>query len=186
MQAAQVINIDEALIEQCRSGIRSAQYEVYKRYQKAMYNTALRICGDREDAEDILQESFFTAFNQIKQYRGESSFGSWLKRIVINKSLNAVNKKQKESLMIADKLEEQTEECNDYIDEQLLTVNRIKEAIHMLPVGYRTVLSLYLFEGYDHQEIAQILGTSVSNSKSQLNRSKEKIRELLKLEKNYG
>lgn len=186
MQKAQVVNIDEDLIDQCRSGLRSAQYEVYKKYQKAMYNTALRICGNGDDAEDILQESFFTAFHQIKQYRGESSFGSWLKRIVINKSLNAVSKKKKEVLMIADMVDEQIEEGTEYFDDQLLTVSKIKEAIHKLPVGYRTVLSLYLFEGYDHQEIAEILGTSVANSKSQLNRAKEKIRELLKSTKHYG
>jgi RNA polymerase sigma factor (sigma-70 family) len=143
-----------------------------------MFNVSFRITGSEEDAEDALQEAFISAFRSLESYRGDAAFGAWLKRIVINKAINVV-KKKKHELIPEDEgwdVAESTE-VTEYKEE--LTVDRVKAAIAQLPDGYRTVLSLYLLEGYDHQEIAEIMNISESTSKSQLNRAKGKLRELL-------
>lgn len=143
-----------------------------------MYNVSFRITGRGEDAEDALQEAFISAFKNLDSYRGDATFGAWLKRIVVNKSINVL-KKRRHELMPEDEHWDvaQEEEPVDYKDG--LTVDRVKKAIEELPDGYRTVLSLYLLEGYDHQEIAGIMGITESTSKSQLNRAKGKLKEKL-------
>ncbi len=165
------------LIDQCRRGEKHAYNRLYNLYSKAMFNVALRIVNDHGDAEDVLQEAFIAAFKNLKAFKGDSTFGAWIKRIVVNKSINHLNKKRLAT--------ESVEEYPDVeaIQEQssvLFSVKAIKTAIAQLPDGYRTVLTLYLFEGYDHGEISQILNISESTSKSQLNRSKKKLIQLLK------
>jgi RNA polymerase sigma factor (sigma-70 family) len=174
----QVLNLHEDLIARCKSGDRDAHYKLYKLYSRAMFNVSLRITGSEEDAEDALQEAFISAFRSLESYRGNAAFGAWLKRIVINKAINVVKKKRHELIPDDERWDvaEPTEPA-EYKEE--LTVDRVKTAIGQLPDGYRTVLSLYLLEGYDHQEIAEIMGISESTSKSQLNRAKGKLRELL-------
>jgi RNA polymerase sigma factor (sigma-70 family) len=144
-----------------------------------MYNVGYRITGNREDADDVLQEAFISAFKNLDNYRGDATFGAWLKRIVVNKSINVLKKRKHEFLPADDEWDvaEEEETAGDYKDG--LTVDRVKKAIEGLPDGYRSVLSLYLLEGYDHQEIAEILGITESTSKSQLNRAKGKLREIL-------
>jgi RNA polymerase sigma factor (sigma-70 family) len=174
----QVLNIHEDLIARCKAGDRHAHYQLYKLYSRAMYNVSYRITGREEDAEDALQEAFISAFRNLNSYRGDAAFGAWLKRIVVNKAINIL-KKRKQELMPADEQWDVAEDVSipEYREE--LTVDRVKKAIEQLPDGYRAVLSLYLLEGYDHEEIGQILGISESTSKSQLNRAKNKLRELL-------
>lgn len=177
------INIHADLIERCCHQDEMAQYELYKLYSKAMLNTAFRICGNREDAEDALQEAFVSAFKNIKSYRADATFGAWLKRIVINKSLTVLRKNA--GLMnMADSDEV------DLPEEESLPlaydVNLIREKILELPQGFRTVLTLYLFEGYDHEEIGQILGVSESTSKTQYKRAKEKLKTMLLNSVHYG
>jgi RNA polymerase sigma factor (sigma-70 family) len=144
-----------------------------------MYNVSYRITRSEADAEDALQEAFISAFRSLENFRGDSTFGAWLKRIVVNKAINVLQKKKHELLPENDDWDvpEEDEPVN-YKEE--LTVDRVRKAIEQLPDGYRTVLSLYLLEGYDHQEIAEILNITESTSKSQLNRAKSKLRELLK------
>jgi len=179
------VNIHEALISQCRTGNRQAQFELYRLYHKAMYNVALRICNDREEAEDALQESFVSAFGHLDQYRGDSSFGSWLKRIVINKSLNLLRKKNQWVVLQEELPDSGYYEWEDVPDHRL-TLEQVKKSINLLPAGFRTVLSLYLFEGYDHKEIGQIMDISESTSKSQYNRAKKKLREIMCKDVKYG
>ncbi len=145
-----------------------------------MLNTAFRILGSQEEAEDVLQESFVSAFRNIASYREEATFGAWLKRIVVNKALTSVKKRKLEYVEV-DQAAGLPEEILEYQEDQL-HVQKIKEAMMKLPDGFRTVFSLYLIEGYDHKEIGQILGISESTSKSQLNRAKVKVRELLNQE----
>ncbi len=169
----------------CREGDRLAQYEIYKLYSKAMFNTAERILTVAEEAEDVLQESFLSAFRNIHHYREDATFGAWLKRIVINKSLTRL-KQRKETESLSDQMSdsffyEWQEEPTRHLE-----VTAIKAGVSQLPTGFRTVLTLYLFEGYDHAEIAEILGISESTSKSQYNRAKKKLREILGNEVNYG
>lgn len=159
-------------------GDRAAQYELYQLYSRAMFNTACRITGNEMDAEDVLQESFVSAFKNLKSYKGTAAFGSWLKRIVVNNSINIVKKKR----LQFEEMEEHHEEIHEQEEQNELAydVDSVKESIDQLPEGYRMVLSLYLIEGYDHKEISQILEITESTSKSQLNRSKKKLRAILK------
>ena len=173
------MNIHEELIERCRAGDREAHYRLYRLYSKAMFNAALRITGNTDDAEDVLQEAFISAFRNLGSYRADASFGAWLKRIVVNKAITALQKRKHEAWPAQDDWDVAEPEMSPGQDEAL-TVDRVRRAIARLPDGYRSVLSLYLIEGYDHEEIAGIIGISVSTSKSQLNRAKHKLRELLK------
>ncbi len=170
--------MQDDLIARCRAGDRDAHEHLYKLYARSMYNVSFRITGREEDAEDALQEAFISAFRNLDAYRADATFGAWLKRIVINKSINLLKKRKHE--WIADDEDwdvAEPESGEDY--EHPLTVERVRKAIEGLPDGYRTVLSLYLLEGYDHQEIAEILGITESTSKSQLNRAKARLREKL-------
>ncbi len=172
------MNIHEDLINQCKAGDREAHYRLYRLYSKAMFNVSYRITGREEDAEDALQEAFISAFRNLGSYRGDASFGAWLKRIVVNKAINILKKRKHEMMPDDEQWDVADEEPNVEYREDL-TVQRVKDAILQLPDGYRSVLSLYLLEGYDHQEIADIMGISESTSKSQLNRAKNKLREFL-------
>lgn len=165
------------LVNQCRQGSRTAQFELYKLYVKAMYNVALRIVNHIAEAEDVLQESFLDAFTRIENFRGETTFGLWLKQIVINKSINQLRKRRAEFVNIDDV--DIAEEEKDDTAYQDLRVNEIKEAVGELPDGYRVVLTLYLFEGYDHEEISHILKISENTSRTQYMRAKKKLNGLL-------
>ena len=144
-----------------------------------MYNVGYRIVNNEADAKDVLQEAFISAFNNLNSYRGDSAFGAWLKRIVINKAITQVTKRKLERLPEDDHWDIKDEEPIDIFEGFPFTVDKVRIAIGDLPDGYRTVLSLYLLEGYDHGEIAEILGITESTSKSQFNRSKKKLKELL-------
>jgi RNA polymerase sigma factor (sigma-70 family) len=174
----QVANIHGEIIAQCKAGDREAHYKLYRLYSKAMYNVSFRITGREEDAEDALQEAFISAFRNLESYRGDAAFGAWLKRIVVNKAINIVKKRRYE-LMPENEEWDVAEEEGPGEYREGLTVDRVRTAIQQLPDGYRAVLSLYLLEGYDHQEIAEIMNISESTSKSQLNRAKNKLKELL-------
>jgi len=169
------IYINAPLIEECRKGHNKAQYRLYNQYSKAMFNLAYRILNNREDAEDILQETFVDCFRYIDSFRFESTFGAWLKKILVNKCINHL-KKKKIDLTLCDTLpvvvyEEEADVTYD--------TGKIFKGIEMLPDGYRIILTLYLLEGYDHSEISQILGITESTSKSQYSRAKEKLRNIL-------
>lgn len=171
------IHID--IIEKCLHGDREAYYDLYKRYSRSMYNVAYRIVHDEDEAHDVLQEGFISAFKNLKHYRGDATFGAWLKRIVVNKAINSVKKKRMDRFPEDGQIEVSEEEVTEDQENFPFTVDMVRSAIDRLPDGYRMVLSLYLLEGYDHGEIGEILGISESTSKSQFNRSKKKLREIL-------
>lgn len=144
-----------------------------------MYNISYRITNDPDDAADVLQEAFLSAYKHMQSFKGESSIGAWLKRIVVNASINHIKKQR----IMYEPIENQVveEEDTSMKDEDIvLNLDRVKEAIRQLPDGFRTVFSLYLLEGYDHREIADILGITESTSKSQYNRAKKRLKEILK------
>ncbi len=144
-----------------------------------MYNVGYRIVNNADEAEDVLQEAFISAFRSLENYRGDATFGAWLKRIVVNKALNHVSKRKLERIPDDDRWDIGEEVERDEFEGFPFTVEKVREAIQLLPDGYRMVLSLYLLEGYDHQEIAEILNITESTSKSQFNRSKKKLKEIL-------
>ena len=177
-------NIHHDLIELCGKNNPKAQFEIYKLYYKAMYNSSLRIVKDVTEAEDIMQEAFLAAFKNIKQYKGEVSFGAWLKRIVVNRSLDSLKKKKLELFPIDNelyKLSENEDQNIEYSEEQVCI---LKKGINRLPTGYRIILNLYLIEGYDHEEIGNILDITASTSRSQFLRAKRKLIQIISVNKN--
>ncbi len=167
------------IIEDCKRGDKKAQFRLYQLYNKAMFNICVRMMNTREEAEDVLQEAFSEAFAQLHTFRYESSFGAWLKRIVVNRSINAL-KRRRAKLVFTDELHDVPYENDTFDEEEMqLSVKRILNAISQLADGYRVIFSLYMLEGYDHAEIAEILNISESTSKSQYMRAKSKLRELL-------
>jgi RNA polymerase sigma-70 factor, ECF subfamily len=170
-------NLHDDVIAQCLNGDSVAQHQLYNLYAKAMYNICFRMTNDVDEAADVLQEAFISAFNNLGSYKGTASFGAWLKKIVVNKSINHI-RSRKMNLVPLDDVEPASEDViND--EELYLDIDRIKSGIELLPDGYRVVFSLYLLEGYDHKEISQILGIAESTSKSQYNRAKAKLRKIL-------
>ncbi|WP_345234084.1 RNA polymerase sigma factor [Olivibacter ginsenosidimutans] len=171
----------EQLIADCKRGDRQAQFKLYKLYAKAMYNTALRIVSDADEAADVLQEAFVDAFKRLESFREESTFGLWMKQIVVNKSLSALRKRKVIFESIDDQNDRYADMSQDPEEENslLFKVEQIKRAIDQLPDGYRIVLSLYLLEVYDHEEIAHILKISENTSRTQFLRAKRKLLELI-------
>lgn len=150
-----------------------------------MFNVCMRVLNHTEEAEDVLQEAFVDAFAHLHQFRRQSTFGAWLKQIVVNKAVSQLRSKKVQWVQIEtlqDKNEEYDLEYNSDSDSENidLSIERVKRALQMLPGGYRAVLSLYLFEGYDHEEISQVLGISESTSRTQYMRAKQKLLEIVK------
>ncbi|HOP58185.1 MAG TPA: sigma-70 family RNA polymerase sigma factor [Bacteroidales bacterium] len=185
MEAA-FMNSHQDLIDGCKNCDQKAQFQIYKLYYKAMYNTSLRIVNNTMEAEDIMQESFLSAFEKIDTYSGTVSFGAWLKRIVINRSLDALGKRKAvfEDIETHIGIRDESNDENDRNEDLDVKINEVKDAIEHLPDGYRVILSLYLLEGYDHDEIAEILNISSSTSRSQLSRARQKLLSELKSKKN--
>ena len=170
-------NQHREIVEACQSGDRTAQNKLYNLYSKAMYNICYRMLKDEMEAEDVLQNSFIDVFTKLNSFRFQSAVGAWIKRIVINNCINQL-KRRKVSFELLDDHYDYSEPAPEPKDRQL-TIDRIKAAMAELSDGYRVVFSLYLLEGYDHSEIAQILGVSEATSKSQFSRAKAKMRTLL-------
>jgi len=171
------------VIELCRDGNQTAQMEIYNRYYKAMYNTSLRIVKEPTEAEDIMQESFLKAFTKLDSYKAEASFGSWLKRIVINNSLTAYQKgKRIDQQPLEDHLYKVADDDTEGIATVDLTTTKAQEvvtAMQGLKDNYRQSLSLYLIEGYDYEEISEIMNVSYANCRTMISRAKDSLRKKL-------
>jgi RNA polymerase sigma-70 factor (ECF subfamily) len=171
-------NTLEDLIGLCREGNQRAQLEIYRMFYKAMYNTSLRIVNNAPEAEDIMQDSFLDAFQHLNELKGNAGFGSWLRRIVINNSLDALKKHTGLSFIEEYDHEIPAEEEQD--DDVLARVDEIRKGISELPHDYRVVLSLYLLEGYDHDEIGDILKISSGTSRIRYFRARQKLLEIIR------
>jgi RNA polymerase sigma factor (sigma-70 family) len=166
------------LIERCKKSDKNAQLDLYKAYYKAMYNTAHRILKDNFEAEDIMQEAFLTAFTKLDTYKGEVAFGGWLKRIVVNKSLTQLKKNNryqevKMEVITNDEIE------NEVINYRGLNPKSVLNTLQSLKDNYRVVLTLNLIEGYDYEEIAQILNYTNENVRTTVSRAKKKLKQVL-------
>ncbi len=176
------------LIIRCKKADKSAQFELYKRYYKAMYNTAFRILNNSFEAEDIMQESFLNAYTKLGTFKAENRddntgaiFGAWLKRIVINKSLTHLKKLNKYDFITLEKVKETSNNIEDENDYSKLKTKELLKAMQLLKENYKLVLTLHYIEGYDYQEIAKIINTTYQNVRIQVFRAKQKLRENLKL-----
>jgi RNA polymerase sigma factor (sigma-70 family) len=171
----------DELVERCLKGDTLGYKELYQKYSKAMFNTCLRILNNVAEAEDVLQESFIEAFKNLPGFEHRTSFGGWLKQICINRAINQI-KKRKIDWVDMEKINgyDSAEELPVDETDMALKVESVKRAVMKLPDGYRTVLNLYLFEGYDHEEIAGILNVAESTTRTQFMRAKQKLLHLLK------
>jgi RNA polymerase sigma factor (sigma-70 family) len=170
-----------SLVAECKQGSKKASYELYRLYSKAMLNVAYRIVGNVEEAEDVLQESFVDAFNKLKDFRQETTFGLWMKQIVVHRSINLLRKRKLDLVEMESEQLENIADDQGFDDEEIqYQVEEVKRAMLLLPEGYRVVLSLYLLEGYDHEEIGQILKINENTSRTQFLRAKRKLAEILK------
>ena len=180
MELAVLPQRDE-LIERCLRGDTLGYKELYVRYSKAMYNTCLRMLNNVAEAEDVLQESFIEAFKNLQRFEYRTSFGGWLKQICINRAINQLKKRKIEWVDMEQVAGyDSADEIPLDETEIALQVDTVKKAIMQLPDGYRTVLNLYLLEGYDHEEIAGILQVAESTTRTQYMRAKQKLLQLLK------
>jgi len=171
------IEANSQLIDGCRKNKRSAQIRIYELYYKAMYNSSYRIINDREEAEDIMQDSFLDAFKKIETYQGTGSFGAWLKRIVVNKSIDHLRRKKNTFSLDEqfNEIEDTTLEDEEYISNTFTRLEEIRGAIEKMPDHHKMIISLYLLEGYDHQEIAQILNITHNNVRARYFRAKKEL-----------
>ena len=167
------------LVVECKQGSKKACYELYKLYAKAMLNVAFRIVGNIAEAEDVLQEAFVDAFKRIHDFRQETTFGLWLKQIVVSRSINLLRKRKVELVELGDEVDSIADEEQSNDEEIQYKVAQVKQAMNELPEGYKQVISLYLIEGYDHEEIGQILGITENTSRTQFLRAKRKLGEIL-------
>lgn len=175
-----ILHTHKTLIEKSKLGDRSSQYELYQLYVDAMYNVSMRMMRIREDAEDVVQDSFVEAFNNLSSFRYESTFGSWLKRIVVNKCINHLKKKKIPIVPIENEMYH-IKSDDDVVEENTtMDIKKVIKSIKLLPAGYQQIINLYLVEGYDHIEISEILGITSSTSKSQYHRAKKKLIEIIK------
>jgi len=171
---------DELLVKACLEDNQEAIGYLYRQYSKLMLGLCIRMMGNIHDAEDVFQNAFISVFTKLKSFRGSSPLKYWLKRIFVNHCINELKKRK---------------EFSDFREYEVLTIDEtieieysvscIKKGISKLPDGYRTVLNLYLFEGYNHKEISSILNISESTSKSQFSRAKLKLKQILIKLKNH-
>jgi RNA polymerase sigma-70 factor (ECF subfamily) len=176
-------NID-LLLKGCRNNDEKCQMQLYDTYCQAMYNVVCRYIKDTEDAKDVMQEGFLKAFLNIEGYQSNASFGAWLKRIIINQSIDYL-KKKKITIVATDVAHIEIEATTDWNFNATISKAQILEAIEHLSAHHKIVVKLYLLEGYDHEEISQILEIPIKTSRTHLRRGRLKLQELLK-EKGYG
>ena len=170
------------LVQACLEGKRGAQLEIYDRYYRAMYNASLRIIKKTDEAEDIMQEAFLKAFTKLHTFKGEVAFGAWLKRIVVNDSIQHYRKQQKKNEVALDNLMYRVEDKEEVVADHRSTelkAQKVMETMARLKDNYRISLTLHLIEGYDYEEICSIMNISYANCRTTISRAKESLRKKL-------
>ncbi|PQJ78669.1 RNA polymerase sigma factor [Polaribacter porphyrae] len=171
--------LHQPIIDQCKKNDAKAQMKLYNLYCSAMLNVAFRYVKDRFIAEDVMQEAFIKAFKKIDSYKNEVPFGAWLKRIVVNQSIDQLKKNKLELVSINEEVYKK-ENDDDWQVAASINVDEIIRVIKNLKDKYRLVLTLYLLEGYDHQEISKVLNITENTSRTHLLRGKRLLKEQLK------
>lgn len=162
---------EQHLIELCIKGDRSAQKAVYDSLAAKMFSVCIRYVGQRDVAEDLLQEGFITLFSKIESYKGDGSFEGWARKIFTNTSLMYLRKK--DALKMSDDIENARNLASEYTTQiQNIGYRELMELVMSLPVGFRTVFNLYVLDGYSHKEIAEMLGITETTSRTQLSRAR--------------
>jgi RNA polymerase sigma factor (sigma-70 family) len=172
--------LQHQLIEACKKKDQRAMLQLYNTYCEGMFKVAQRFINDPFEAEDAMQEAFIKAFEKLHQFRGEVTFGAWIKKIVIHKCMDKLKANKLETLALNEQILHTVEEDHDWNIDDGVTVEMVKEKLEQLPEKYRYPLKLFLVEGYDHEEISEILGVSKVASRTLIHRGKKKLQEELK------
>lgn len=172
------------LLADCKANNRKAQLELYNRYCDGMFIVTRRFLKDPFEADDAMQEAFIKAFTKLHQYSGEVTFGAWLKRIVINKCIDKLKSKKLELVALNEHMLSTPEEDDNWEIDDGIGVEEVKREIEGMPEKYKYLLMLYLIEGYDHEEISEILNITQVASRTLLHRGKKKLQDELKNLKN--
>ena len=181
-------NLTEAeIIQRAQSGDEAMFEHLYRRHSRRVYAICMRMVKDPVEAEDLTQEAFLLLFRKIHTFRGESAFSTWLYRLAVNRVLMCLRRKPLPSISLDEPLDSNETDGPPMIDlgsrdsvlEGLLDRINLERCIKRLPTGYRTIFVLHDVRGYKHQEIAEILGRSVGDSKSQLHKARAQLRGLL-------
>ena len=170
----QVILPYQELVAQCENGDSRAQLLFYEKHYRPVFTTCLRIVGNKVEAEDLMQETFITAFSKLSSLESEDKAAGWLCTIARNKSINYIQRDRKTWVDIKDHDSPVVDE--DYTE---IDVDYIYKGIKQLPEGYRLIMNLYLFEGLNHEQISASLGISASTSRSQYARAKQRLRQII-------
>ncbi|MBK8702738.1 MAG: sigma-70 family RNA polymerase sigma factor [Saprospiraceae bacterium] len=167
---------DQYLLQGCRKGNAKAQKSLYEKYKTTMFRLCLRYAGNKEEAEDLLQDGFIKVFADLHQFKGEGPLGAWIRRVILNVVLQHLRRQKLVTVSreVPEEADEEQDESPFPLDAQVLTI-----LLQQLPVGYRTVLNLFVLENYSHADIAASLGISVNTSKTQLLKAKKMLRKLV-------
>lgn len=176
-----MISFDSNIIEQCRKGQHLAQMQLYSTFYKRVYNACYRVLYDSLEAEDAMQESFLKAFSSLDDYKESVPFEAWLVRIGINTSIDKIRKKSLETVDLYENVNYDVEDSDDSDEwEQVLDkVEQVKAGISRLPEASRLIINLYLIEGYDHEEISEILNIAPGTVRIQYMRAKQRLLDLI-------
>lgn len=169
---------EEAILQGCLKNQPAAQQELYSKYSPKMLAVCYRFARNREDAEDMLQESFIRVFTQIHQFQSKGSFEGWIRRIIVHTCINHLKKHKKFNDSV-DISQAHTLQVREDSVPSIIQAKQVVECIRMLPIGYRTVLNLFAIDGYTHREIAQMLDIEESTSRSQYTRAKAMLEQIL-------
>ena len=162
---------EQLTIESCRKGDRKAQKALFDRLAPRMFPVCIRYAGDRETAEDILQDGFVTLFSKLDTYKGEGSFEGWARKIFVNTALMYLRKK--DALKMSDDLENARHLASGTTTQiENIGYKELIKLVTSLPTGFRTVFNMYVLEGYSHKEIAEILNITETTSRTQLSRAR--------------
>lgn len=178
---------EQELVQQCIAGNEKGYTILYNKYAKRIYHAVYRVVGNSVEAEDIVQEAFCIAFERIDGLKNQANFEGWVKRIAINQAISAL-RKRKMVFTEDSQLDVVADEEVD-VDEEFIfqcQVDDVKKAIADLPDGYRTIVSLHLFEDMGQEEIGKMLGINHATVRSQYHRAKKKIFTALKDKAYYG
>jgi RNA polymerase sigma factor (sigma-70 family) len=175
---------EDELIRGCLQENASCQKEVFNRFASRMLGVCNRYARNGADAEDILQDAFIKVFDKIHQFKSEGSFEGWIRRIVVNTALKKYSLRRYEKEVVGYEIRDRDESIMDPPAYSHLTEKDLLILINNLPDGYRLIFNLYVIEGYQHDEIAEMLGIQAGTSRSQLVKARNMLqKQILELQK---